>query len=62
MADSGFLKSAEVGSHRLSGPSCPEGSWMSPQDETLLLNEKTLGFLASGGEKLNLETQTRLDH
>ena len=24
MADSGFLESAEVGSHRLLGPSCPE--------------------------------------
>ena len=40
-ADSGFLESAEVGSHRLSGPSCPEGSWKSPQDERLLLNDET---------------------
>ena len=40
-ADSGFLESAEVGSHRLSGPSCPEGSQMSPQDERLLLNNET---------------------
>ena len=40
MADSGFLESAEIGSHRLSGPSCPEGSRTSPQDERLLLNDK----------------------
>ena len=39
-ADSGFLESAEIGSHRLSGPSCPEGSRMSPQDERLLLNDE----------------------
>ena len=60
-ADSGFLESAEVGSHRLSGPSCPERSWMSPQDERLLLNHtKTPGFLAPGGE-FNLGPETRLD-
>ena len=40
-ADSGFLESAEVGSHTLSGPSCPEGSRTSPQDERLLLNDET---------------------
>ena len=30
--------------------------------EKLLLNEKTPGFLASGGEEFNLEPETRLDH
>ena len=36
---------------------------MSPQDERLLLNhEKTLGFLASGGEEFNPGPETRLDH
>ena len=34
---------------------------MSPQDERLLLNEKTLGFLASEGEEFHLESETRLD-
>ena len=29
--------------------------------ETLLLNEKTLGFLASGGEEFNPGPETRLD-
>ena len=42
---------------------CPEESWMSPQDERLLLNhEKTSGFLASGGEEFNLGPEKRLDH
>ena len=41
---------------------CPEGSQMSPQDERLLPNhEKTLGFLASGGEEFNLGSEMRLD-
>ena len=63
MADSGFLESAEVGSHRLSGPSCPEESQMSPQDGRLLLNHpKTLGFLASGGDEFNPGPEMRLDH
>ena len=54
MADSGVLESAEVSSHRLSGPSCPEESQTSPQDERLLLNHaKTSGFLASGGEEFD---------
>ena len=62
MADSVFLESAEVGSHRLSGPSCPEESLMSPQDERLLLNHpKMPGFLASGGEEFNPGPETRLD-
>ena len=30
--------------------------------ERLLLNEKTPGFLASGGEEFNLGPETRLDH
>ena len=34
---------------------------MSPQDERLLLNEKTLGFLASGGEGFNPGPEMRLD-
>ena len=29
--------------------------------QRLLLNDKTLGFLASGGDKLNLVPETRLD-
>ena len=33
----------------------------SPDDERLLLNEKTPGFLASGGEEFNLGPETRLD-
>ena len=42
--------------------SCPEGSWMCPQEERLLLNHaKTPGFLASGGEEFNLGPETRLD-
>ena len=28
----------------------------------MLLNEKTLGFLAPGGEEFNLGPETRLDH
>ena len=35
---------------------------MSPQDERLLLNEKTQGFLAPGGEEFNPGPETRLDH
>ena len=35
---------------------------MSPQDERLLLNDKTLGFLASGGDEFNPGPETRLDH
>ena len=34
---------------------------MSPQDERLLLNDKTPGFLASGGDEFNLGPETRLD-
>ena len=30
--------------------------------ERLLLNEKTLGFLACGGEEFNLGPEMRLDH
>ena len=61
-ADSGYLESAEVSSHRLSGPSCPEGSRMSPQDERLLLNHaNTPGFLAPEGEEFNPGPETRLD-
>ena len=30
--------------------------------ERLLLNEKTLGFLASGGEEFNPGPEMRLDH
>ena len=41
---------------------CPEGSRMSPQDERLLLNKKTLGFLAPGGEEFNPGPETKLDH
>ena len=42
---------------------CPEGSWMSPQEERLLLKHaKMPGFLASGGEEFNLGPETRLDH
>ena len=33
---------------------------MKDKDERMLLNEKTLGFLASGGE-FNLGPETRLD-
>ena len=33
----------------------------SPDDERLLLNEKTPGFLASGGEEFNPGPETRLD-
>ena len=41
---------------------CPEESWMSPQDERLLLNHKKMpGFLASEGEEFNLGPETRLD-
>ena len=40
---------------------CPEGSQTSPRDERLLLNEKTPGFLASGGEEFNPGPETRLD-
>ena len=54
-------ESAEVGSHRLSGPSCPEGSWTSPQDESLLLNDKMRGFLASEWDEFNLGPETRLN-
>ena len=62
MADSVFLESAEVGLHRLSGPSCPEESLMSPQGERLFLNHaKMPGFLASGGEEFNLGPGTKLD-
>ena len=58
-----FLESAEVGSHRLSGSSCPEESQMRPQDERLLLNHtKMPGSLASGGEEFNPGSETRLDH
>ena len=61
-ADSGYLESVEVSSHRLSGPSSPEGSWMSSQDERSLLNHaNTLGFLAPGGEEFNPGPETRLD-
>ena len=61
MTDSVFLESAEVGSHRWSGPSCPEESLTSPQDERLLMNlTKTPGFLASGGEEFNPGPETRL--
>ena len=35
---------------------------MSPEDERLLLNEKTSGFLDSGGEEFNPGPETRLDH
>ena len=35
---------------------------MSPQDERLLLNDKTPGFLASGGEGFNPGPEARLDH
>ena len=42
---------------------CPKESWMSTQDERLLLNhEKMPGFLASRGEEFNLGPETRLDH
>ena len=34
---------------------------MSPQDEKLLLNEKTQGLLASGGEEFNPGLEMRLD-
>ena len=34
---------------------------MSPQDERLLLNDKTPGFLASGGDKFNPGPESRLD-
>ena len=34
---------------------------MSPQNERLLLNEKTLGILANKGEVFSLESETRLD-
>ena len=30
--------------------------------QRLLLNDTTLGFLASGGDKFNLEPEMRLDH
>ena len=30
--------------------------------ERLLLNDKTPGFLASGGDEFNLGPETRLDH
>ena len=30
--------------------------------QKLLLNDKTLGFLASGGDELNLRQEARLDH
>ena len=30
--------------------------------QRLLLNDKTLGFLASGGDELNLRQEARLDH
>ena len=33
-----------------------------PGGESLLLNEKTPGFLASGGEEFNPGPETRLDH
>ena len=32
------------------------------RSERLLLNEKTPGFLASGGEEFNLGLEMRLDH
>ena len=35
---------------------------MSPQDERLLLNNKTPGFLASGGDEFNPGPETRLYH
>ena len=35
---------------------------MSLQDERLLLNEKTPGFLASRGEEINPGPETKLDH
>ena len=35
---------------------------MSPQDERLLLNNKTPGFLVSGGDEFNPGPETRLDH
>ena len=58
-----FLESAEVGSHRLSGSSCPKESQTSPQDERWLLNHaKRPGPLASGGEEFNLGPETRLDY
>ena len=42
---------------------CPAGSWMSPQDERLLLNhEKAPGSLASRGEVFKLGPETKLDH
>ena len=34
---------------------------MSPQDERLLLTQKMLEFLASGGEEFNLGPEMRLD-
>ena len=38
------------------------GFWLLNQlFERLLLNEKTLGFLALGGEEFNLGPETRLD-
>ena len=35
---------------------------LSDPDERLLLNDKTPGFLASGGDEFNLGSETRLDH
>ena len=51
-ADSGFLESAEVGSHRLLGPSCPEDpgragtrdSW--PLEETHSIRGQRQGWIA----------------
>ena len=40
---------------------CPERSQTSPKDESLLLNDKTPGFLASGEDKFNPGLETRLD-
>ena len=34
---------------------------LSQADEKFLLNEKTSGFLASGGEEINLRPERRLD-
>ena len=41
--------------------SCPENSQTSPKDESLLLNDKTPGFFASGEDEFNLGLETRLD-
>ena len=40
---------------------CLYGWYQHPVNERLLLNKKTLGFLASGGEEFDLGPETRLD-